>query len=106
MTLGEQEKLNAPATRPVSTKIPASSEGASPSNWFGFPFFSPGGFLTVGQGEPRDPSNPFEFWISLFPTAPLFGVKWSLAEGPASFLSAGAPFGLPVAGAAAVNRPR
>lgn len=26
------------------------------------------------------PTNPFQFWISLFPQAPLFGVEWQFAK--------------------------
>ena len=79
MTLSEKAKLNAPATRPASAKGTAAP-------WASFPF----GPLNSGGG--KDPTNPFEFWISLFPTAPLFGVKWAFGESSSALFAQSSAF--------------
>ncbi len=45
--------------------------------WFGGEMlsFDPAGLSNPGGG--REPENPMETWISLFPAAPMFGVKWA-----------------------------
>ena len=41
--------------------------------------FSPlASFEALGAG--RAPANPMEQWLSLFPTAPLFGVRWAFYD--------------------------
>ncbi|MEL6980159.1 MAG: hypothetical protein AAGM38_15955 [Pseudomonadota bacterium] len=48
--------------------------GMAPVGRWGFaPFFAP----PLGSG--RTATTPVELWLSLFPTAPLFGLKWAFA---------------------------
>lgn len=65
----------------LDDKHRASSETAptSPFAQWGFPpYFS----APIASGEARPASTPIELWISLFPTAPLFGIRWFFADVP------------------------
>lgn len=44
-------------------------------------------FFGSGAGAGRAPSTPIEFWISLFPTAPFFGLRWAFAPAEAADFS-------------------
>jgi predicted flap endonuclease-1-like 5' DNA nuclease len=37
-------------------------------------------FFEPERWVPKDNENPFEYWASLAPTAPLFGVRWRFAD--------------------------
>lgn len=46
--------------------------------------FDPMGWTDPGRG--RAPETPFETWLSLFPSAPMFGVQWAFWPMIASFV--------------------
>lgn len=65
----------APGAGEVDLKFdPMSFAPIRVGQWGFFPMFAP----PLGSGRPA--STPLELWLSFFPTAPMFGLRWMFAD--------------------------